>query len=325
MLAGAARAKAAQAYSRSSGPSVSTAAMPSPQSGDRLGEHFVLHRPIGEGGAGVVWEAVDLRTNQPIALKLLRSGDSHALRRFLREARVATALRHPNLVPVLDAFVDADSGRGVLAMERLHGASLADVLFTRGALPAREVVAIGIGVAAGLAAVHALGVVHRDLKPANVFVRHAAQPDHVPIRTCDIVVLDFGIAKLTADAGVAANTGALTRSGTLLGTPHYMAPEQVRAGAVVDSSADVWALGVLLYEAISGVRPIEGLTALDVSRALLHPRIEPLADRCPSLSATVAASIERMLTPRSADRPSMADVESQLRRETALVDQEQLW
>ncbi|RYZ68411.1 MAG: serine/threonine protein kinase [Proteobacteria bacterium] len=324
MLAGAARAKAARAYGRSSPVPARSMDLRMPRSGDVLGARFTLRRPVGEGGAGVVWEAEEQASGRLVALKILRSLDAHANRRFVREVRVATALRHPNLVPILDAFVDDDSGRSVLAMECLQGSSLADRLVeARGSLPWIDVGVVGIGIAAGLGAAHALGVVHRDLKPANVFVRHDAVA--TPVRPADVVVLDFGIAKLTADAGVVANTGALTRSGTLLGTPHYMAPEQVRAGAAVEASADVWALGVLLYECTSGIRPVEGVTAVDVSRALLQPRILPLGVRCPEAPEAFVALVGRMLDPVASARPTMGTVESELRRETALVGPERLW
>lgn len=295
------RASVAQAARDRARAAYGIAAVPaSLGSGDVIGHGYRIGHRIGEGGSGVVWEATHEPTGRIVALKILRSFESQSMRRSLREARVTAALQHPNVVPVLDTF--AAGGASILVLERLVGTSLADLL--RRSLSFAETAACAVGVSRGLGAAHALGIVHRDLKPANVFVRSGVA------RAENVVVLDFGIAKLTAQHGVAANTGALTRSNALLGTPHYMAPEQVQAGATVSAATDVWALGVILYEALAGARPLAGRTPIEAIEALAFLRIAPLGTLRPDLPPSIAAMVDRMLRRESVERPDLTEVEA---------------
>jgi protein-disulfide isomerase len=238
-----------------------------------IGEHYRLEAPIGEGGFGAVYRAVDLRIDRPVAVKLLHrelmgAGDVEA--RFLREAELARRLQHPNTVRLID-FGRADDGTPFLVFEFLAGESL-DALLARegGLLPAR-VARIGAQVLKSLMEAHALGIVHRDIKPANLFLtRHAGEPDFVK-------VLDFGVAK--APQG---EMTALTRTGLTIGTPSYMAPELLR-GEPVSAASDVYALGLVLAEALVGKVIVSGATpALTI--------VEQLADRPISLPPQVIQS-----------------------------------
>ncbi|HZO15705.1 MAG TPA: protein kinase [Polyangiaceae bacterium] len=238
-----------------------------------IGEHYRLEAPIGEGGFGAVYRAVDLRIDRPVAVKLLHrelmgSGDVEA--RFLREAELARRLQHPNTVRLVD-FGRAHDGTPFLVFEFLAGESLDALLGRVGGLSPARVAHIGAQVLKSLMEAHALGIVHRDIKPANLFLtRHAGEPDFVK-------VLDFGVAK--APQG---QMTALTATGLTLGTPSYMAPELLR-GEPVSAASDVYALGLVLAEALTGSVIIWGATpALTM--------MEQLADRAVSLPPQVMES-----------------------------------
>jgi len=254
--------------------------------GDVLADRYRLDAIVGEGGMGVVWAATHLVTRKAVALKILKVREPEHERRFVREARVAAALGHPNVVDVHDVF-QPRADPLVMVMDLLRGESLDRRLAARGRLPLAEARAILVPAIRATLAAHALGVVHRDLKPANVFLE--AGP---PERVC---LLDFGIAKLTAASGDAAVTGALTRSGAIIGTPHYMAPEQLYGESAIDARADVWAIGVIAYECLTGQRPIDGKSFGQVFRNVSRRAIVPIAQRMPELPARVAAAIDGML------------------------------
>jgi tetratricopeptide (TPR) repeat protein len=209
--------------------------------GVTIDSRFRLDRLAGSGSAAEVWRAVDLGTGQPCALKLLSAQSAQVKRRFLREAQLARRLAHPNVVRVIEAIDDPCC----LVLEWVEGPTLADRL-AAGPIALADAEAWFRGVAEAVAHAHAHGVVHRDLKPANILLA-----GDVP------KVTDFGIARDMLDEGI-------TATGTVLGTPWYMAPEQVRHARAVDHRADVWALGVILYELVCGVRPfqVDGLVAL---------------------------------------------------------------
>jgi Protein kinase domain len=206
------------------------------ESGLVLGTRYQLVQRIGQGGMGEVWRGVDLGLNRPIALKVLPSGmarDGDGIVRFRREAETAAALQHPGITMVFD--IETNGPVAYLVMELLEGRDLSSVLsqYPHG-LPVDQVVDLAGQVAAALTVAHSRGIVHRDIKPANLFLQNDGR----------IKICDFGIARLT-------DVTALTATGSLLGTPRYMAPEQF-AGQHVDQSADLYALGGVIYELLTG-------------------------------------------------------------------------
>ena len=264
--------------------------------GTRLGPYEVSV-PLGVGGMGEVYRARDTRLGRDVAIKVLPrefAAEPDRLRRFEQEARAASALNHPNILTVYD--VGTHAGAPYLVTELLEGESLRDRL-KEGALPARKAVDLAVEVASGLAAAHEKGIVHRDLKPENLFV---TTDGHAKI-------LDFGLAKLITPAAGAASASDVstvagaTEPGTILGTAGYMAPEQVR-GHTVDHRADLFALGCVLYEMLSGERPFAGATVADTLAAVLTRDPRPLADRQPDVPAALERVALRCLEKRPEER-----------------------
>ncbi len=258
------------------------------QRGDRLGPYEIV-APIGAGGMGEVWRARDTRLARDVAIKVLPpalAADAERVRRFEREARVTGALNHPNILAIYD--IGIRDGAPFLVEELLEGETLRAVL-AAGALPVRRAVELAGQVARGLAAAHAKGIVHRDLKPENVFVTNQG---HVKI-------LDFALAKLVQKetfgepAGEASTLVAATDVGMVLGTAGYMAPEQVR-GQQVDHRADIFALGCVLYEMLSGRRAFSGATLVDTLSAILKENPPPLPEHVsPELQQVVERCLDK--------------------------------
>ncbi|WP_437579108.1 serine/threonine-protein kinase [Sorangium sp. So ce887] len=211
-----------------------------------LARKYRLSRKIGQGAMGVVWAARNEATGREVALKVIARPDPSLRKRLLREAQSCGALQHPNIVDVIDV-ARTEGGEPCLIMELLVGDSVAALLEARRRLEAPLAARIAHDVAGALAAAHAVQIVHRDLKPANVFL-------HRPPEAGDFVVkvLDFGVAKsLAAASGV-------TSTLDVVGSPVYMSPEQLRADEDLDARADLWSLGVMLFEMLTGVRPFQG-------------------------------------------------------------------
>jgi eukaryotic-like serine/threonine-protein kinase len=244
-----------------------------------LSPDFVLEREIGRGGMGVVYRAMDVKLERPVAIKVLPEafGDVADVReRFLREARTAAKLSHQNIVPIYRA--DEMQGVVFIVMALVDGESLADRLTKRGALAPRELVPILRDVASALDHAHAHGVVHRDVKPENILIDHA---------TGRAMVTDFGIARV-------AEAKPLTATGQVLGTVHYMSPEQI-TGEPVDGRSDLYSLGVVAFRALTGRLPFDNETASAVLVA--HVVKAPPAVRvvAPNAPRVLAELIDRCL------------------------------
>ena len=255
-------------------------------SGGRLGPYEVVG-PLGAGGMGEVYLARDTRLGREVALKVLppeTARDPDRLARFEREARAVAALNHPNIVTV-HAIEEID-GQRVIAMERVTGRPLSAVIEPHG-LPLARLLEIAAGVADALSAAHERGVVHRDLKPANVMVSDEGR----------VKVLDFGLAKWVAPpagADSAAPTATRSTEGAIVGTVPYMAPEQLR-GQPVDARADIFSLGVMLYEMAAGARPFRGNTSADLTSAILREEPPPLETARPELPPRFVRLVTRCL------------------------------
>jgi serine/threonine protein kinase len=257
----------------------------------RLGGYRVL-KLLGHGGMGAVFQAEDPKLGRLVALKVMLPGVARKpgmKDRFLREARAAAALEHDHVVPVYE--VNEANGVPFIAMPFLRGGTLADRLTDAdGPRPVSEVLAVGRQIAAGLAAAHARGLVHRDIKPANIWLDATAGGR--------VKILDFGLARRDADQD-------LTQSGSVLGTPSYMAPEQAR-GQAVDGRADLFSLGVVLYRMAAGRLPFRGDSILAVLSALANDTPSPVRELNPKVPAKLADLIHRLLAKKPADRPASA-------------------
>ncbi len=263
--------------------------------GDILAAKYRVDRILGAGGMGVVVAATHLQLDQRVALKFLVSNgiDEHASARFLREARAVVKLRSENVVRVLDTGT-LDNGLPYIVMELLEGRDLAQELSARGPVTVVEAVDWVLQACEGIAEAHSVGIVHRDLKPANLFLTHRA--DHSVL----IKVLDFGIAKVL-DMKRAPDY-ALTKTATLMGSPHYMSPEQIRNAKSVDQRADIWALGIVLYELLSGSAPFSATTAPALLAQIVADPPRPLRPHAPSVPRGLEAVISRCLEKEPARR-----------------------
>jgi tetratricopeptide (TPR) repeat protein/TolB-like protein/tRNA A-37 threonylcarbamoyl transferase component Bud32 len=275
---------------------------------DRTVLHYRLGDRLGTGASGDVYLAEDLRLHRPVALKMLRSeaeDDAEAAGRLMREARVASALSHPNIAVVYEVGEVEHEGRrrGFIAMEHVRGRTLQDRL-REGPLPAPETLAVTRQVAEALLEAHGRGIIHRDVKPGNVMVNERGL----------VKVLDFGLAKFAPPTAEGAATwsgrhGALEGGGAILGTLAYMSPEQARGGDV-DVRSDVYSLGGLLYEMLSGRPPFTGSNAVELLEALLRDEPAPLPADTP-LGDALRSLCLRLLAKDRARRP--ADMREVLR------------
>jgi serine/threonine protein kinase len=237
-----------------------------------LGGKYQLISEIGRGGMGTVWSAKRIDLDAIVAVKLMK-GDvpatPTALERFRREAKSAAALRGPHVVQILDYGVDEATQTPFISMELLEGASLRERLEVNGRLPPAQVANIIAQAARGLARAHAASIVHRDLKPENVFLVRNEDTELVKL-------LDFGIAKAESRSGQFA-----TATGTVIGTPHYMSPEQVELARSVDHRADLWSLGVIAAECLLGQRPFDAETLPELAMKICLGRARVPSEVCP--------------------------------------------
>ena len=255
---------------------------------DRIG-HYVIERKLGEGGMGVVYSARDERLHRGVAIKTMSSlaSDETARQRFWREARAAASVNHPNVCQIYE--IGEHQGELFIAMELLEGEALSEQL-RRGSVSVSKALPIAFGMLGALSALHQRGVIHRDLKPSNVFIT----PHGVKL-------LDFGLARPKLESTLA--TG-LTRTGILMGTPRYMAPEQI-TGEAIDARTDLFAAGAILFEMLAGRPAFNGRTVIEILHATVQE--QPAALTGSPTVAAVDRVIRRALAKRPVDRPESAD------------------
>ncbi|MEZ4650837.1 MAG: serine/threonine-protein kinase [Candidatus Eisenbacteria bacterium] len=296
------------------------------ESGDLLGHYEILEK-LGQGGMGVVYKARDTKLDRPAALKVLPPAlmkDEERRRRFIQEARAASAVNHPAIAQIygietVDQVpgVSGLEGEGLtfIAMEFVDGATVRQ-LIQRNELDVLSAIEVGIQVAGALQRAHEAGIVHRDIKSDNIMVTHDGHPK----------VLDFGLAKLvdptdSSAPGESVNdlqtmvmrTGAMTQVGAVIGTVAYMSPEQAR-GLPADQRSDIFSFGIVLYEMATGTLPFQGESALDTMHAIAFGETRPLSDLRAGLPYSLQKVVNRCLEKDATKRfASMADVESELR------------
>ncbi|MBL9044261.1 MAG: serine/threonine protein kinase [Myxococcales bacterium] len=277
--------------------------------GQKVGEYRLL-REVGRGGMGVVFEAVHGETGEKVAVKAIHEkllSNLTAVQRFVAEARLMARVDHPGLTKVFDSG-QLPGGRPYFVMEFLVGESLRDRLRKKGRLAQREAVAIGEAMARALAIAHEKGIVHRDLKPDNVLLVEDKAAGGGEL----VKILDFGIAKAIAAGAGETLPGVQTATGLLLGTPTYMAPEQCRGGVEVTDRADVYSLGIVLYQLVSGTPPFASRSPGDVIAMHILEPLPPLADKAPDVARPLDELITVMLSKKPTDRPSMVEVAEKL-------------
>ncbi|MBX3224545.1 MAG: serine/threonine protein kinase [Labilithrix sp.] len=261
-----------------------------PAIGTLLVNRYELVKELGRGGCAIVFEAHDHRLSRMVAVKIPIgiAGDTAKMGRFAREARVIASIHHPNVCAVLDSGFTED-GAPFLVMERLFGESLRATINRAKQLGVGEAIAIGLQLLSALDAVHAAGIVHRDIKPDNVIL--------VSRGGCDPLVklLDFGLCRRAARRRDGEDT--MTCDGAIVGTPEYMAPEQVLGSTSLDVRVDIYAVGVVLYEALTGERAFLAKTVRDILSGVMNKRIRPLRevrkDAPRSLEVVVARAMDR--------------------------------
>jgi serine/threonine-protein kinase len=273
---------------------------------------YRLLKQIGEGGMGRVFVAEHTRLGRRVALKMLRSefaGNIEAVKRFFAEARAVNRIRHENIIEVSD-FVENEQGRSYYIMELLEGVDLRNLQERLGVIPLPRALRIAIQVCRGIAAAHDAGVVHRDLKPDNVFL--VSRGDGTDL----VKLLDFGVAKLASPTSLDASTFK-TNAGIVVGTPLYMSPEQA-TGKSVDHRTDIYALGVILFEMVTGQRPFhaDNFGELLVKQMTESP---PRPSKLRSLRQAIPRELEQVilacLEVEPADRPaSMKEIEARLQQ-----------
>ncbi len=280
--------------------------------GELLADRYRLVRVLGHGGMGVVWEARQITTGRPVAIKVLKDSGPHADRasavRLLREARVAASLSHRNIVQVFD-YWEVDDGPVFIVMELLVGEPLSELLARRGRLDVATTAALLAPVASALRAAHARGVVHRDVKPENIFLARVGN-DGTEGDSTEVKVVDFGLAK--PQPVFEAHDTAITQTGALMGTPFYMSPEQVYGQKDIDARSDVWSLGVVLYECLAGVRPFAGENFGQVFRGITQEHAQPVRELVPHVPRALDRLVSMMLAHGRDERPAMADVRDAL-------------
>src|SRR5271155_5009820 len=262
-----------------------------PMIGQALG-HYRIEAKLGEGGMGVVYRAFDTHLDRPVAIKILRADATTSperQRRFVQEAKAASALNHPNIIHIYD--ISSSGNTDFIAMEFVAGKTIYQLIDKKD-LPLRDALKYSIQIADALARAHSAGIVHRDLKPANIIIDEDGR----------VKLLVFGLAKLTektveseaATATMTAEEARLTEEGSIVGTVAYMSPEQAE-GRKVDARSDIFSFGSVLYEMVTGRRPFEGATKMSTISAILQKEPPPPGGLAPNLPAELEKIILRCL------------------------------
>jgi len=281
-----------------------------PLHGDVIASKYRVERLIGMGGMGVVVAARHIELDERVAIKMLlphlpASGEPAA--RFLREAKAAIRIKNEHVVRVLDVG-RTDTGSPYIVMEYLDGQDLGQLLERTGPLPVEDTVDYVMQACEAIAAAHALGIVHRDLKPANLFLASASDG------TAFVKVLDFGISKIAETAS--SQQPGLTSTATVMGTPCFMSPEQLRSTRDVDARADIWSMGAILHALMTGTPPYDGESNADVSAKIIRDAPTPLrvlrAEVPADLEAIVLRCLEKDPARRFTDVASLAEALSRV-------------
>ena len=262
-------------------------------------DRYKLLDLIGTGGMGSVYLGEHVKIQKKVAVKVLHphlaDAQPESVQRMLNEAKAAATIGHPGIVDVLD-FGESDDGHHFLVMELLNGTPLDDLMLDKGKLKPDLALAVGNQVLSALGAAHKKGIIHRDLKPDNIFL-------HISMSGLyEVKLLDFGISKFTLDPDM-----KLTATGVVMGTPHYMSLEQTQGRTDIDSRTDLYSLGVILYQALSGELPYDGENVNQVIVAILKGQYRPLSDICPELDPSLSKAIEKAMTGDRNGRYATAD------------------
>ncbi len=278
------------------------------KAGQIVAGRYRLEQRLGIGGMGEVWSAGHTGTGRDFAIKFMHAHaaqSENARQRFAREARASAKINHPNIIDVFDVG-EMDDGVLYLVMELLDGVSLGDAFYATPPLSVQDFLSILLDTSQALSAAHAVGIIHRDIKPANIFL-HKDRSSGLAFAK----ILDFGISKFTND-----DVG--TKTGSILGSPRYMSPEQTRSAAAADARADIWAMGVMMFEGLTGTWPHEGdsFSALVVNICTVPPM--SIDEAAPQLPESVRSIVRDCLRPIAERMPSTGDLAGRI--ELALDD-----
>ncbi|MFK7986631.1 MAG: serine/threonine protein kinase [Sandaracinaceae bacterium] len=282
--------------------------LPRERIGTVIAEKYRLDSILGRGGMGVVFAGQHTGTGRPVAVKVLLpqyAEHDEVKHRFLTEARSAASIHHPNVVDVLDIGV-AEDGSLYLVLEFLEGESLEDRLADMGRLGAEETLTVLLPIIDAVGKAHDAGIIHRDLKPPNIFLSRDGRGELVP------KLLDFGVAKVTQ-----TDPGGQTKTGSVVGTPHYMSPEQARGLRELGAAGDIWSMGVVVYECLTGQTPWDTDNVHTLLMQIVGTPPPPVTDLAPECPATLADAIHRCLSKEPSDRPPSALALALLLREAA--------
>ena len=251
-------------------------------------DRFKIRDVLGSGGMGTVYDAIDMQSDRRVALKVLKKkrGSEESAARFRREAEILATIDHPSVVGI-HGFGAAQDGTLWLAMEYLEGETLRERVANRGPMDPTELAPVIAAACAALSSTHARGVIHRDLKPDNIFLTSATPPE--------VKILDFGLS-------LSLSSKKLTQTGTVIGTPRYMAPEQIKSAHAAGAQADIYALGVIAYEVMTGESPFVASDHGQLLGAILTGRKQPLHEHKPDYPEAIEEVLVRAMAPSTDDR-----------------------